>query len=113
MKKSNIIVGLVVVMVLFGGVGWWAFGSEASGKGNAVVPVPTVTEQPSSVNNQKGSTTEGFKGDITGGFVASKNGSKYFPVSCGSAKTINEENKVFFQSTSEAESAGYTPAKNC
>lgn len=112
MKKSNIIVGLVVAVVLVGGAGWWAFGSSAEGKGKAVVPAQVGSE----VQNggaEGGEAVEGFKGDTSGGFVASKNGSKYFPTSCGSAKTIKEENKVFFQSAPEAESAGYTPAKNC
>ncbi len=48
-----------------------------------------------------------------GGYVASKNGTKYHLPWCGGAKQIKEENKVFFESKEEAESAGYTPASNC
>lgn len=112
MKKSNIIVGLVVAVLLVGGAGWWAFSSPAEGKDGAIVPVQ-VGEGTTNTGSEAGEPAEGFTGDTSGGFVASKNGTKYFPTSCGSAKTIKEENKVFFQSTSEAESAGYTPAKNC
>ena len=46
-------------------------------------------------------------------FVASKSSTKYHKVTCGGAKTIKESNKIYFQSESEAESAGYSKAANC
>ncbi len=48
-----------------------------------------------------------------GGYVASKNGTKYHFPWCGSAKQIKEENKIWFKTKAEAEAAGYTPASNC
>lgn len=45
--------------------------------------------------------------------VASKKGSKYHYLWCSGAKTIKEENKVFFNSEDEAEARGYTKAANC
>jgi hypothetical protein len=48
-----------------------------------------------------------------GGYVASKNGTKYHLPWCGSAKQIKEENKIWFATKAEAEAAGYTPASNC
>lgn len=49
----------------------------------------------------------------TGPYVASKTGSKYHLVSCSSANSIKEENKVYFSTKEEAEAFGYTPAANC
>jgi hypothetical protein len=49
----------------------------------------------------------------SGAFVASKNGTKYYPLNCSGVKRIKEENKVFFTTAKEAESAGYGPAANC
>ena len=49
----------------------------------------------------------------TGPYVASKSGTKYHLVTCGSAKQIKSENKIFFATKNEAEAAGYTPASNC
>lgn len=46
-------------------------------------------------------------------FVASKSSTKYHLITCPGAKRIKEENKIFFGSAAEAESAGYTPAANC
>ncbi len=50
---------------------------------------------------------------VEGGYVASKNGTKYHLPWCGGAKRILEENKVWFRTKEEAIAAGYTPAANC
>ena len=52
-------------------------------------------------------------GTTTGQFVASKNGKKYFTVGCSAAKTIKEENKVYFGSQDEAKKAGYEASTMC
>jgi hypothetical protein len=49
----------------------------------------------------------------SGAYVASKNGTKYYPVACGGAKRIKDENKVFFQTVEQAVSAGYSLAVGC
>jgi len=49
----------------------------------------------------------------SGGFVASKNGTKYYLPSCGGAGRMKEENKVWFTTKEDAEASGYTPASNC
>lgn len=49
----------------------------------------------------------------SGTYMASKTGSKYYLPSCGSAKRIKEENRVWFATKQEAEAAGYEPAANC
>ena len=48
-----------------------------------------------------------------GQYVASKSGTRYYLPWCSGAKQIKEENKVWFTSKEDAESKGYTPAKNC
>lgn len=48
-----------------------------------------------------------------GQYVGSVKGTKYHLPWCPGAKTIKEENKVWFASKEEAEKAGYTPAGNC
>lgn len=50
---------------------------------------------------------------LLGNFVASKNGKKYYPLSCGGANRIKEENKIYFATIEEAERAGYGKALNC
>lgn len=50
---------------------------------------------------------------VPGGYVASKNGTKYHLPWCSGAKRIKEENKIWFSTKEEAEKAGYEPAGNC
>jgi hypothetical protein len=112
-KKSNVIVGLSVVgvvglgilsMVLFGG----SSDVKQPVKGIEMVQTDTVSVKPSNVVTVGSSTSAS-----SGSFVASKQGKKYFPVDCGTAKAIKEENKVYFGSESEAVSAGYERSLTC
>ena len=48
-----------------------------------------------------------------GVYVASRSGTKYYLPSCSGASRIKEENKIWFNSTSEAESAGFTKSSTC
>ncbi len=112
-KKSNVIVGLSVVAV----VGLAVFGLSVFGKtGEGSEPVRVVTEQravaPTLVQEVK-EVKPVSEAKSEGGYVASKQGKKYFPVDCGTAKSIKEENKVFFGSESEAVAAGYERSLTC
>lgn len=48
-----------------------------------------------------------------GEVVASKSGTKYHFPWCSGAKSIDDKNKIWFNSIAEARKAGYTPASNC
>ncbi|MEK7628384.1 MAG: hypothetical protein AAB421_03120 [Patescibacteria group bacterium] len=48
-----------------------------------------------------------------GKVVASKTGKKYHLPWCGGARTIAEDKKVWFETSTEARAAGYLPAQNC
>ncbi|OHA17622.1 MAG: hypothetical protein A2664_03305 [Candidatus Taylorbacteria bacterium RIFCSPHIGHO2_01_FULL_46_22b] len=54
-----------------------------------------------------------LSGQGNGSVVASKSGTKYHFPWCAGAKSIKEENKIWFASIEAARSAGYTPAANC
>lgn len=49
----------------------------------------------------------------SGSYVASKNGTKYYPPGCAGAKRILDANRVYFTSITAAEKAGYTLAATC
>lgn len=49
----------------------------------------------------------------TGSFVASQKGKAYYPLSCKGWSRIKEGNRVYFTSSHEAESRGYTLARTC
>lgn len=68
----------------------------------------------SSVATNGGETDPPTQGSASGrAFVASKNGTKYYPVNCKSADRIKEENKVYFATAEEAELEDLTPASTC
>lgn len=46
-------------------------------------------------------------------FVASKNGTKYYPIGCGGVNRIKEENRVWFSTKEEAEKSGYSLSSAC
>lgn len=46
-------------------------------------------------------------------FVASKNGTKYYPIGCKSAARIKPENRVYFNTTEEAEDSGLEKSSTC
>ncbi len=71
---------------------------------NQQASVSTVNQ-----NSQKQVDTAVSGGQV----VASKNGSKYHFPWCSGAKSINEANKIWFNSPEDARKAGYTPASNC
>lgn len=49
----------------------------------------------------------------TARYVGSKSGTKYHLVTCPGAKQIKLENKIYFNTQSEAAAAGYSKAANC
>ena len=46
-------------------------------------------------------------------FMASKNGSKYYPLDCKAGNRIKEENRIFFTSEEEAKKSGYERTVTC
>lgn len=46
-------------------------------------------------------------------YVASSRGKLYYRIGCGGSTKLVESNKIFFNSSIEAEKKGYKPAKNC
>ena len=50
---------------------------------------------------------------IDGNFVASINGTKYYPKECTASNRIKEENKVYFNTEKEAISQGYERTSQC
>ena len=49
----------------------------------------------------------------SGGFFASSKGSKFYSLGCSGGKTIKQENRIYFTTKEEAESAGYELSSSC
>ncbi|MBP9771742.1 MAG: hypothetical protein KBD16_02340 [Candidatus Pacebacteria bacterium] len=76
----------------------------------------TLLEQSTSSSSKTGKAGQG-QGigalPAPGSVLGSRNGTKYHFPWCSGAQTIKEENKVWFASEKDAQSAGYTKAANC
>jgi len=46
-------------------------------------------------------------------FFGSSKGSKYYPLGCTAGKSLKLENRVYFKTAQEAESAGYELSSSC
>lgn len=88
----------------------------------SIVQYNTILENTNATSSKKttdiGTTTSGTETSLIskeaqGKYVASKKGTKYHLPWCPGAKQIKEENKLWFDSTEEAEKAGYAKATNC
>jgi DNA/RNA endonuclease YhcR with UshA esterase domain len=60
-------------------------------------------------------TIEGEVGQAQVGqnFVASKKGTRFYPVDCKSSARIKPENKIYFNTADDAQRAGLTLASGC
>jgi len=126
--EKDVFVGLLVVVVAVGayGIGRLARLSQSnvpvrienlegtSQVANAVMSVKTEKSSSGTklLEIEQGSVPQQAS-TPAGVVVGSKNGTKYHLPDCSGAKRIKPENLVTFDSVSEAERAGYTPAANC
>ena len=69
--------------------------------------VSESTAKPAQIQPTKLTQTAQTKGE----YVASKNGKTYYKITC--SNRIKEENKIYFQSESDAQKSGFTPSKTC
>lgn len=51
--------------------------------------------------------------NYAGAFLASKNGTKYYPAGCSAANRIKEGNRVWFKTEAEAQARGLTRSTSC
>ena len=59
------------------------------------------------------SVTERAQNDASGKYFASKKGKKYYSILCSAGKTIKQENRIYFNSASDAEKAGFSLSSSC
>jgi len=84
------------------------FSSQKTPINSTPVGVEKITK-----SSQVTDVTTTTQSDQLSQYVASKSGTKYHLATCSGAKQIKKENKIYFNSTKEAEAAGYTRATNC
>lgn len=104
---------LIVLLVALGAFGLGRL-SALEGKGTIRILYPGAPEAtPLPAMAAVAEAALSFTPAGEGRYVASKNGSKYYLITCSTANRIKQENRVYFVSIQDAEAAGYEPAANC
>lgn len=82
---------------------------------NVFRPDPIFLEGVTPVNDLslQANLTSLTKNSENGDYVASNRGRMYYPVSCGAANNLKQENRIYFQTAIEAETAGYKRSTAC
>ncbi len=104
---------LLMILVAFGSffLGQLSVSSLEVKSDIEIVNRESVVENDSNVYQDKlQSTTLSV---VKGKYVASKNGKLYYTVTCKASNRIKEENKVYFDTTADAEKSGYSWATSC
>lgn len=115
---------LTVLIVIFVGIGSFFLGrlSKVQNSGIKVeYPADYQTQANlSQINTNSGqNTTSGQQSTTTanagqvGNYFASSRGHKYYSLGCSAGKTIKQENRIYFVTSTDAEKAGYTLSSSC
>jgi len=112
---GDILTSFLIILVGIGGFGIGRLSMQENGNQEVKILSASVIE--SGVGQASGASSESSFEVPTlqegGQVVASKSGTKYHYPWCSGAKSIKEENKIYFDSVEAARAAGYLPAGNC
>ena len=109
--------GFIVLVIILSTLGAFALGRLSTMKEGALrieqrAALGQVLSGEEDV--REASTAEPFPiPSDAGSVVASKTGAKYHFPWCAGARSIKEENKIWFDAVEQARVAGFTPAGNC
>ncbi len=112
-KGKDILTVMIVILV---GVGSFELGrlSERSPAGKLKIEY-NGEDLNEAYKSQSANVLDAFAiaKDEEKNFFASKRGKKYYPLGCSAGKTIKEQNRIYFKTGEEAESAGYSLSSSC
>ena len=116
-KKTRKIAYLSIISVVLIGTASFGLGrlTKVVGEREPIrIELPSAEVLGASANIQTVTSSNLETESLSAGkYGASKSGTKYHLPWCAGAKSIKEENKIWFDTKDEAEKAGYTPAANC
>ena len=117
-KGKDVLTIIIVILVGLSCFGLGRLSKENSFNG---IEIESMTQQAGIINSLENTnkilTTkqDSLKTNnlSVGSYVASIKGSVYYPISCSAGKSIKETNKIYFNTSSEAEKANYKPSSSC
>ena len=110
---------LIILIIIFIGISSFCLGRLSNQNSVNGVKIE-YTEQGANVTNTQNNEQISLNPSISdrikssgGSYFASKRGKKYYPANCSAGKSIKQENKIYFQTSSEAEQQGYELSNSC
>ncbi|MFA6585714.1 MAG: Ada metal-binding domain-containing protein [Candidatus Paceibacterota bacterium] len=106
---------MVVIIIILVGLGSFGLGRLSKDSSNEGIKIDYGNQEANAISslNQNTNTSQNTQKSISGNFFASSKGSKYYSTSCNAGKTIKQENRVYFDTSEEAESAGFELSSSC
>lgn len=87
-------------------------GSKLENSSNPI-SISSYSKEPSSNSLVYGSVPPSNSQPQNARYVASSRGKLYYRIGCGGSTKLVEQNKIFFDTSAQAENMGYKPATNC
>ncbi|MEK7646919.1 MAG: hypothetical protein AAB378_00915 [Patescibacteria group bacterium] len=110
--KNDLFTAAAIILIAIIGFGLGRLSAIYERKTPITVEYLDKTDVTNAATAQNGNDKTNHATD-SAGIVASKNGSKYYMTDCPAASRIKAENRIQFNSTKEAEEAGYTASVMC
>ncbi len=112
---------LIIIIVILVGLASFELGRLSRGKQSSGVKIEYPKKDVymeaniiSGINSsEKNQTSKSNAISSSKNFFASNRGSKYYPVGCSGGQNINQENRIYFNTSTEAENAGYILSSSC
>ena len=106
---------LVIIIIILVGLGSFELGRLSKNSPNNGIKIEYTGQEANVIESadQNLSNLQNPQKSISGNFFASNRGTKYYSISCGAGKTIKEENRIYFATSTEAQNAGYELSSSC
>ncbi len=108
---------LTVIIVILVGLGSFGIGRLSKGNSSSGIQISYENQEASVIRSTESTIPKTPNSNITQktsqNYFASKRGQKYYSIGCSAGKTIKEENRIYFSSSTEAEQSGYELSSSC
>jgi hypothetical protein len=106
---------LVIIIIILVGLGSFELGRLSKNDTTNGIKIEYPNQEANVVSSldQNLPNTQNTQKSTSGNFFASSKGSKYYSISCSAGKTIKQENRIYFTTSTEAEKAGYALSSSC
>ena len=107
-----------ISIIIIVGIGSFLLGrlskSNLSEPNNATIPINIAkNDQNSQITDPSSPSTKIGQNSQNGAYIASKNGTKYYPNGCSGINKIKVENRISFATEQEAIASGRTKSSTC